>query len=80
MFERSFILSEKYYDRSSNWVFDRGSGQYLYSRRSRHNPNIIREGYFYSNQKQLDEEEYIYYEQQKEKQKSQLSEKSSEEI
>ena len=56
-----------YFDRSSNWVFDRGTGQYHYTKSSSHNPNIIREGYFFSNQQELDNEEYIYYEEQKEK-------------
>ena len=65
-----------YFNRSSNWVFDRGTGQYQYSRSSSHNPNIIRESYFFSNQQELDNEEYYYYEEQKEKQKSKSSKKS----
>lgn len=66
-----------YFDRSSRWVFDRGTGQYLYSKRgSSHNPHIVREGYFFSNQQELDEQEYQYYEEQKEKQKSKSSKES----
>ena len=67
-----------YFDRSSNWVFDRGTGQFIHSKSSSHNPHIIREGYFFSNQRELDNEEYIYYEEQKEKeQKLKLNQKGS---
>ena len=40
-------MSENYYDRSSYWVLD-SDGNYLYTKMNRSNPNIEREGYFYS--------------------------------
>jgi hypothetical protein len=66
-----------YFDKSGDWVFDRGTGQYTYTRTGNHNPSIIRESYFFSNQQELDNEEYYYYEEQKEKQKSKSSQKSN---
>ena len=59
-----------YFSRRNNWVYDRGTGQYLYSKSSSHNPHIVREGYFFSDQRELDEQEYQYYEEQKQKSKS----------
>ena len=56
-----------YFDRSSNWVFDKEG-------------NYLRESYFFSNVEEELNEEYNYYEEQKEKQKSQSSEKSCKEI
>ena len=49
---------ENYYDNSSRWVFD-SDGNYLHSKRTNYNPNILREGYFFSDVK-TDEEEYLY--------------------
>ena len=44
-------MSDNYYDRTSNWVFD-SDGNYLYSKRGDFNPNIEREGYWYTNTKE----------------------------
>ena len=44
-------MSENYYDRSSRWVFD-SDGNYLHSKGSKFNPNIEREGYHYTNEKE----------------------------
>lgn len=68
-----------YFDRSSNWVFDK-EGNYLYTDFGGGNPNIIREGYFFCDIEEQMNEEYRHYEEQKEKQKSQSSEKSNKEI
>ena len=68
-----------YFDRSSSWVFDK-EGNYLYTDSSNGNPNEIREGYFFYDYEEQMNEEYRHYEEQKEKQKSQSSEKSCKEI
>jgi len=49
---------ESYYDNSHRWVYDT-DGNYLYSKRMNYNPNILREGYFFSDVKTV-EEEYLY--------------------
>ena len=50
---------ENYYDNSSNWVFD-SDGNYLHSKRRKFNPHIERDGYFFSNTKEVDDE-YVRY-------------------
>lgn len=50
---------ENYFDNSSRWVFD-SEGNYLHSKRTIHNPNIQREGIFFSDSIK-DEDEYLEY-------------------
>jgi len=50
---------ESYYDNSSNWVFD-SDGNFLHSKRRKHNPHIERDGYFFTN---TEEDIYIKEEQ-----------------
>lgn len=52
-------MSDNYYDNSSNWVFD-GDGNYLYTKRRGYDPNIERNGYWYTNQKEWDEKHQLY--------------------
>lgn len=47
-------MSDNYYDRTSNWVFD-SDGNYLHSRRRNYEPHIEREGYHYTNEKEWEE-------------------------
>ena len=49
---------ENYYDKSNRWVYDT-DGNFLHSKRMNYNPNILREGYFFSDVK-TEEEEYLY--------------------
>ena len=48
---------ENYYDKSNRWVYDT-DGNFLHSKRMNYNPNIIREGMFFSNSK-VDDEQYF---------------------
>ena len=48
---------ENYYDNSSRWVFD-SDGNYLHSKRNTYNPNLYREGIFFSHSKK-EEDEYL---------------------
>lgn len=48
-------MSENYFNNRSNWVFDT-DGNFLHSRRKKSNPFIERDGYFYTNEKEWDEE------------------------
>ena len=50
---------ENYYDKSNRWVYDT-DGNFLHSKRMNYNPNILREGYFFSDVKTEEEEEYLY--------------------
>lgn len=50
---------ENYYDNSSRWVFD-SDGEFLHSKRRVFNPNIEREGYFFSNTKEVDDDYFRY--------------------
>ncbi len=50
---------DNYYDKSNQWVHD-SDGNYLYSKTTNYNPNIIREGMFVSNSK-MDDEQYFEY-------------------
>tara|TARA_B110000967_G_scaffold198535_1_gene231701 strand:+ start:305 stop:478 length:174 start_codon:yes stop_codon:yes gene_type:complete len=51
-------MNENYYNNTHQWVFDT-DGNFLHSKRTNCNPNILREGYFFSDVK-TDEEEYLY--------------------
>jgi|TARA_B110000259_G_C13723904_1_gene285614 hypothetical protein len=51
-------MNENYYNNTHQWVFDT-DGNFLHSKRTNYNPNILREGYFFSDVK-TDEEEYLY--------------------
>ena len=57
---------ENYYDNTHRWVFD-SDGNFLHSKRRVFNPNIEREGYFFKDTK-LEEDEYLKYLYEKEKQ------------
>lgn len=50
---------ENYYSNTHQWVFD-SDGNYLHSKGDNYNPNIQREGYFFTNS-ELDESEYERY-------------------
>lgn len=52
---------ENYYDNSQRWVFD-SDGNFLHSKRNTNNPNIQRDGIFFSDENQTNEEymEYLY--------------------
>ena len=50
---------ENYYSNSQRWVFD-SDGNYLHSKGDNYNPNIQREGYFFTNS-ELDESEWKRY-------------------
>ena len=56
-------MSDNYYDRTSNWVFD-SDGNYLHSRRRNYEPHIEREGYFFHD---LREEEELLRKEEMEK-------------
>ena len=51
-------MNENYYNNTHQWEFDT-DGNFLHSKRTNYNPNILREGYFFSDIK-TDEEEYLY--------------------
>ena len=50
---------ENYYNNTHRWVFD-SDGNYLHSKRGTYNPNIERDGIFFSDSK-TEEEEYLKY-------------------
>ena len=50
---------ENYYNNTHRWVFD-SDGNYLHSKRETYNPNIERDGIFFSDSK-TEEEEYLEY-------------------
>ena len=49
---------ENYYDNSSRWVFD-SDGNYLHSKRKTYNPNLHREGIFFSDSKKEEDSSEI---------------------
>ena len=50
---------ESYYNNSSRWVFD-SDGNYLHSKRTNYNPNLHREGIFFTDTEK-EKEEYLEY-------------------
>ena len=48
---------ENYYNNSSRWVFD-SDGNYLHSKRNTYNPNLHREGIFFTDTEK-EKEEYL---------------------
>jgi hypothetical protein len=59
-------MSDNYYDRSSRWVFD-SDGNYLHSKRREFNPNVLSEGYLYSNEKEWERRFEEYHKELKER-------------